>query len=149
MPDLRTRIGEDLNQAMRQRDEHRLSVLRLIRAGIKNAEVAAGKALDDAGILGVLTREQRERKDSLEQFRKAGRSDLVAREEAQLAILQQYLPEQLSRDQIEAEVRAAMAEVGASGPHDKGKLMSALMPRLRGKADGREVNAVVTKLLGG
>ncbi len=146
---IREQIDEDLKQAMRARDEDRLAVIRMVRAGIKNAEVAAHKSLDDSGILQVLQKEQRERKDSLEEFRKAGRSDLVHREETQLAILEHYLPEQLSREQIIEEVRAVMAEVGASGPQEKGKLMAALMPRMRGRADGREVNALVTELLGG
>ena len=148
MPTLRERIDEDLKQAMRERDEHRLSVLRLVRAGIKNAEVAAGKALHESGVLGVLQKEMRERKESLEEFRKAGRADLIAKEETQLAILEGYLPEQLGRDEIEAEARAVIAEVSAAGPQHKGKVMSVLMPRLRGKADGREINAVVTELLG-
>src|SRR5438128_2617078 len=105
---------------MRARDEDRLAVLRMVRAGIKNAEVAGRKPLDEAGILAVLQKEQRERIDSLDEFRKAGRADLVDREERQLAILTEYLPEQLSRDQIVDEVRAVMAEVGAAEPKDKG-----------------------------
>ena len=149
MSGLRERIDEDLKNAMRARDEHRLSVLRLIRAGVKNAEVAQGKVLDETGILGVVSKEMRERKESLEEFRKAGRGDLVAKEEREIVILQTYLPEQLSRPEIEAAVREAMAETGASEPKDKGKLMALLMPRVRGKADGRDVNAVVTELLGG
>lgn len=148
MPDLRERIDEDLKQAMRGRDERRLSVLRLVRAGIKNAEVAAGKALDEPGVAGVISREVKERRDSLAEFRKAGRADLVDKEEVELGILLGYLPEQLSRDQVAALAKEAMAEVGASGARDKGKVMSALMPRVRGKADGREVNDVVTELLG-
>ena len=146
---LRKRMQEDLKAAMRARDEDRLSVLRLIRAGITNAEVAARKTLDDQGILAVLQKEQRERKDSREAYRKAGRSELVQREEAQLAILESYLPEQLSRAEIESIVRAVMAETGVTAAGEKGKLMAALMPRVRGKADGREVNAVVTEILGG
>lgn len=149
MAGLRERLDEDLKAAMRAKDEHRLSVLRLVRAGIKNTEVAQRKPLDEQGILGVLTKEMRERKDSLDQFQKAGRTDLVTKESAELAILQEYLPQQLSRDEIEVLVRDAMAETGVTAPDGKGKLMAALMPRVRGKADGREVNAVVTELLGG
>jgi len=148
MADLRERMDEDLRQAMRARDERRLSVLRLIRAGIKNAEVAAGKGLDEPGVAGVVSKEVKERRDSLEEFRKAGRDDLVAKEEAELAILLEYQPEQLSREQVAALVRETVAQTGASGAKDKGKVMSALMPRLRGKADVRMVNEVVTELLG-
>lgn len=149
MAELRERLDEALKQALRARDQHRLSVLRLVRAGIKNTEIAQRKPLDEPGILGVLAKEMRERKDSLEEFRKAGRTDLVVREEQELAILQEYLPQQLSREEIHAIVREAMAETGVTGPKEKGKLMAALMPRVRGKAGGREVNAVVTELLGG
>jgi uncharacterized protein len=148
MADLRERIDEDLKQAMRARDERRLSVLRMIRAGVKNAEVAARKTLDEPGIAGVVSKEVNEHRDSLEEFRKAGRDDLVAKEEAELAILLEYQPEQLTRDQVAALVGETIAQTGASGAKDKGKLMSALMPQVRGKADGRMVNEVVTELLG-
>lgn len=146
---LKERIAEDLKSAMRAGDQPRLSALRLIRAGIKNAEVAKGAELDDAGVLSVISREVREHKDSLAEFQKANRHDLVAKEEAELAVLVTYLPEQLSREDIEKAAREAIAQVGAKGPADKGKVMPVLMGQLRGKADGREVNAVVTELLAG
>ncbi len=145
---LRERLDQDLKQAMRARDERRLSVLRLVRAGIKNAEVATQKALDEPGIAGVIAKEVKEHRDSLEEFRKAGRSDLVEKEEAELGILLEYLPEQLSKGQVAALAREVISQTGASGARDKGKVMSALMPRVRGQADGKLVNEVVTDLLG-
>lgn len=146
---LQERISTDLREAMRSGNERRKSVLRLVRAAIKNAEVAkgAGTVLDDAGIIDVLTRQTRERRESIVEFSKGNRPELAAQEAAELEILLEYLPQQLSREEIVGEARNAIAEVGAKGPADKGKVMPVIMGRLRGRADGRVINEVVTELL--
>ena len=140
-------IADDLKTAMRAGDQVRVSVLRLVRAAIKNAEVAQGKHIDEAGVLTVFAREIRQRRESIEEFKKGNRGDLVAKEEAELVVLLSYLPQQLSREEIGAAARIVMAQVGATGPGDKGKVMQLLMAELRGKAEGREINEVVTELL--
>ena len=148
---LAEQLDNDLKAAMRARDEPTKSMLRLVRAGVKNAEVAKGPGtvLDEAGILNVIAKEIREHKESLAEFRKASRQDLCEVAEAELVILQRYMPAQLSRNEIETAAKAVIAGVGASGPGDKGKVMPAIMAQLRGKADGRDVNEVVSALLAG
>lgn len=121
----------------------------MVLAALHNAEIEAGGDLDEEGVLRVLAKEAKQRRESIEEFRKGRREDLVAREGAQLAVIQQYLPQQMSRDEIVEAARAVIAEVGARGPGDKGKVMPVLVSQLRGRADGREINAVVTELLTG
>ena len=116
-------------------------------AALRNAEIAAGRTLEDAEALDVLAKEAKRRQESIEEFRKAGRQDLVEQEEAELAVLTAYLPKQLTREEIEQAARAVIEQTGASGPRDIGKVMPVLMQQLRGRADGREVNAVVRELL--
>lgn len=146
---LRDRLNEDLREALRQRDEVRKETLRLALAAIRNAEIDVGHPLDDQEITGVLQRQVRQRRESIEEFRKGGRTDLVAREEAEMAILQVYMPPTLSHDEIVAAAKEVIARVGARGPADKGKVMPVIIRELAGRADGREINAVVTELLGG
>lgn len=142
------RLAADLKDAMRQRDELRRSVLRMTLAALHNAEIAArGQPLDEAAELAVLTKEAKQRRESIEEFRKAGRPDRADQEEAELAILAGYLPEQVGRDEIVSAARAVIAETGASGARDIGKVMPVLMERLRGRAEGREVSEVVRELL--
>ena len=126
-----------------------MTVLRLVIAGIKNAEIDKGDSLDDAGVTEVLSREAKQHRESIAEFAKGNRQDLVDRNEEELAILMEYLPEQMSRADVEALARQVMEQVGARGPSDKGKVMGQLMPQLKGKADGKEVNEVVTELLAG
>lgn len=145
---LKQKLQENLKQAMRNRDRLRSSVIRLIMAGIKNAEIAKREVLDDADILGIITKEVRQRKESILAFRQGSRQDLVDIEEAEMAILAEYLPEQMSREDIIAAVGKVIKEIGAQGLRDKGKVMARLMPQLKGKADGREINTVATELLG-
>lgn len=145
--DLKQKLADDLKQAMRSRDEVRRSVIRLVMAAIKNAEIARQATLEDADILGIIAKEVRQRHESIESFKQGNRQDLVAQEEAELAILNEYLPQQLTREEIIAEARQVIEEVGAQGPGDKGKVMPKLIAKLKGKADGREINAVVTELL--
>jgi len=146
---LKERFNGDLREALRSGDEHRKSALRMVLAALHNAEIEAKGELDEGAVLGLLSREVRQRRESIEEFRKGGREDLVAREEAQLAVIQQYLPQQMTREEIIEAARSVIAEVGARGPADKGKVMPVLVNKLRGRADGREINAVVTELLAG
>ena len=145
--DLKQKLTDDLKQAMRSGDKVRRSVIRLLMAAISNAEIARRAALDDADILGIIAKEVRQRQESIEAFKQGNRQDLVAQEEAGLAILQEYLPRQMTRDEIIAEARRVIEEVGAQGPSDKSKVMPKLIAQLKGRADGREINAVVTELL--
>ena len=146
---LAEQLDADLKAAMRAGDERAKTVLRLIRTDIKNAETAKGAKgpLDDGGILTVIGKEVREHQESLTEFRKAGRSDLADVAEAELTILMKYMPPQMSRDEITAVAQAVIADVGAKGPADKNKVMPAIMGQLKGKADGREINDVVSSLL--
>ncbi len=144
---LKQKLVEDLKQALKGGDKVRRSVIRLVMAAIKNAEIARQVTLDDADILGIIAKEARQRRESIEAFRQGNRQDLVTQEEAELAILNQYLPQQMSREEIITEARRVIEEVGARGPGDKGKVMSKLIAQLKGKADGREINTVVTELL--
>ena len=132
---------------MRGGDVVKRSVIRLLMAAIKNAEIARQSASGDADILGIIAKEVRQRQESIEAFKQGDRQDLVAREEAEMAILLSYLPRQLTREEIVAEARRIIDEVGAKGPGDKGKVMPIIIARLKGKADGREINTVVTELL--
>jgi uncharacterized protein YqeY len=144
---LKDRLTDDLKQSLRGGDKVRVSVIRLLMAAIHNAEIARGGALSNGDVLGIITKEVRQHNESIEAFKQGNRADLIAKEEAEMVILQEYLPQQLTRDEIAAEARKVIAEVGAQGPGDKGKVMSQIMARLKGKADGREINAVVTELL--
>ena len=144
---LKEKLTDELKQAMRAGDKTRCSVIRLVMAAVKNAEKARQAELDDGDILGIIAKEVRQRNESIEAFKQGDRQDLVAKEEAELAILQEYLPQQMSREEIIAEVRRVIGEVGAQGPSDKGKVMPRLIAELKGKADGRDINAVVTELL--
>lgn len=144
---LKDQLSNDLKDAMRQRDVRRREVLRMALAAVHNAEIAAREELADDGVLGVLTTEAKRRRESIAEFGKAGRSDLVEKEEAELVILSAYLPEQLARDAIVEVARRVIEQTGASGPKDIGKVMPALMQELRGRADGRAANEVVRELL--
>ena len=145
---LKQKLADDLKQTLRSEDRLRRSVIRLVMAAIKNAEIARQTALDDdADILGIIAKEARQRRESIEAFKQGNRPDLVAQEEAELAVLNEYLPQQMSREEIIQAARRVIEEVGAQGPSDKGKVMPKLIAQLKGRADGREINAVVTELL--
>ncbi len=154
---LKEQLAQDLKDAMRAGDELRRNVLRSVLTAISNTEIArvnvkaenAGRTdLSDADVLDVVQKQAKQRRESIEEFGKAKRADLVERETGELAILEAYLPQQLSRDEIETEVRAVIAETGASGAGDKSKVMPLAIARLKGRADGRMINEVVTALLG-
>jgi uncharacterized protein YqeY len=147
---LKEQLSNDLRDAMRASDEVRKSTLRMLMSAINNAEVAGSerKELTDEQVMQVIAKQVKQRRESIEEFGKAGRQDLVDREAAEMKVLEAYMPEQMSREEIIAEVKKAIAETGAAGPSDKGKLMKVIMPRLSGKAEGRAINEVVTELLG-
>ena len=132
---------------MRQRNELLVSTLRLLRADIQNREIELRKPLDDAGVLAIISKQVRQRQESIEAFRKGNRPEMAEREEAEMAILQEYLPEQLPREEVIALAAKVIEEVGAAGPGDLGKVMGPLMQQVRGKADGGEVRSIVSELL--
>jgi hypothetical protein len=144
---LQERITSDLQQAQKKGDKARMSALRLIKSGIQYAEIAKGASLDDAGVIDVINKEVKQRRESIEGFTKGNRSDLVEKEKTELAMLLDYLPKQMSREDVIETARRVLSEVGARGPSDKGKVMSKLMPQVKGKADGREVGSIVDDLL--
>jgi uncharacterized protein YqeY len=144
---LKQQIESDLKQAIRAKDTTRRSVIRLVLAAVKNAEIAKQAALDDPDILGVIAKEAKQRHESIEAFKQGSRPDLVAQEEAELEILQAYLPQPASREEITAEAQRIITEVGAQGPQDKGKVMPRLIAKFKGRAEGREINEVVSSLL--
>ena len=151
---LRERLTDDLKEAMRNRDDTRKRTVRSIIAAMKKAETELDSSgsrvvLDDPGILGIISKQAKQRQESIEAFQAGGRQDLVDREQAELAILNSYLPRQLTQAEIEEEARQVIAETGASGPRDIGTVMRPLMVRLKGQADGRLVNQVVRELLSG
>ncbi|KND55288.1 Transamidase GatB domain protein [Candidatus Paraburkholderia kirkii] len=144
---LKDQINDDMKTAMRARETERLGTIRLLLAAIKQREVDDRVTLDDAGITAVVDKMIKQRKDSISQFQVAGRDDLVAKENAELAVLSAYMPEQLSADAIAAEVQAAVAATGAAGPQDMGKVMGVLKPKLAGRADMTAVSAQVKAAL--
>jgi len=144
---LKDKIQEALKGALKRRQAVEVSTLRLLLSEIKYAEIAQQKPADDSRVLEVIAKEVKRRRESIEAFKKGNRGDLVAQEEAELAVLMSYLPKQMSREEVVAAARQAMDAVGARGPSDKGKVMGQLMPQLKGKADGREVSEIVSELL--
>ena len=146
---LKQTLQENLKKALRARDEHRKSVIRMTLAAIVNAEVKHGGKLDDVGVTAVLQKQARQRRDTIAELQQASRPDLLAVEEAELAVLEEYLPRLLSREEIADEARQVIAEVGATGMGQMGPVMRQLMSKLKGRADGRVVNKVVRELLSG
>jgi len=144
---LKGKLSDDLKQAMRSGDTVRRDTLRFLLASVNNAEIAKQSPLTDADILGVISKEVKRHQESIDAFKKGNRADLVSKEEAEMAVLQSYLPEQMSRDDIIAAAREVIAALAAKGMSDKGKVMQQLMPKLKGKADGKDINDVVTTLL--
>jgi uncharacterized protein len=147
--DLKERLTGDYRQAMKDGDKLKVSTIRLVLAEIKNAEIAKRAELDEDELLSVVSREARKRRESIEEFGKGGRQDLVDKEERELEMIEAYMPEQLSEDEVRRTVEQAIADVGATSASDLGKVMGVLMPRLKGKADGKKVNQMVRELLQG
>jgi len=144
---LKQKLEDDLKQAMKAGDKTRRSVIRLLMAAIQNAEIARQTDLNEAGVLGIIAKEVRQHQESVEAFKQGDRPDLVTQEEAELAILKEYLPQQMTREEVVEVARRVIEEVGAQGPGDKGKVMPRLIAQLKGRADGREINVAVTELL--
>lgn len=147
---LKEKLANDMKEAMKAREagKARLSVIRLVRGAVRQIEIDQKVELDDEGVLAVIGKEVKQRRDSIEEFKKGGREDLVAQNEADVAILMEYLPAQLSEAEIRALVDEAVAAVGAQGPKDMGKVMKELMPKVKGKADGKLVNQLVKEAIG-
>jgi len=142
-------IGEQLKQAMRDKDQVALAALRSIKSALQYKQVEPGaKELDDAAVIQVIQKEVKKRKDSIEQFRQGNREDLAAAEIAQLAIIEKFVPQEMSDEEIAELAKAAIAELGASTKKEMGAVMKALMPKVAGRADGKRVNQIVGSLLG-
>ncbi len=159
MSSLRERVQADLADAMRARDETRKTALRMLITAIRNAEIPAAPeeetdtpidraALSDEQVVAVIQKQVKQRRDSIDQFRKAKREDLAAKEEAELLVLQTYLPAAPTAEELESVAKRIIAETGASGPRDMGKVMPAVVKEFEGRAEGRAVSEVVRRLLG-
>jgi len=147
---LNEQVAADLTAAMKAKDAARLSALRMLKAAVMNKEVEKGRTLEDAEVQQVIASLVKQRRDSIEQFEKAGRTDLVEKETGEVRILEHYLPPAVSQEEIDAAVAAAIAETGASSLKDMGKVMKAVMLKLAGKnVDGKAVNEAVRRTLGG
>ena len=146
---LKEQITEDMKAAMRAKDSERLGTIRLLTAAMKQKEVDERIDLDDAAVIAVIDKMVKQRKDSIAAFEQGGRADLAAKEAAELTVLQAYLPARLSAEDIAAEVKAIVAELGAKGPGDMGKVMGAVKAKLAGKADMGQVSAAVKAALAG
>jgi len=145
---LKEQLNEDMKQAMRAKDKNRLSAIRMVRGAVRDKEINSKVELDDDGVLEVIASQIKKRKDALEQLRKSNRDDLVDAEMEQINVLQDFLPAQLSMEEIEAAVTGAIEELGATSMRDMGKVMGTLVPQLRGKADNSVVSQIVRQKLG-
>ncbi len=145
---LKQRITDDMKSAMRAGDKDRLGTIRLMLAAIKQVEVDTRKELDDTAVLAILDKMVKQRRESIAQYEKAGRDELAAREQAEIEIIQTYLPEQLSEAEIDSLIDAAIDETGASSLRDMGKVMGKLKPQLQGRADMGAVSAIIKQRLG-
>lgn len=144
---LKEKLQSDIKEAMRTGDREKRDTIRLLLAAIKQVEVDDQQELDDAGVQAVIMKQAKQRRESIADYEQAGRTDLVSVEKSELDIIESYLPQMMSREEIEAVATRSIADVGATGPKDMGKVMGKLMPQLKGKADGRIVNEVVRDLL--
>jgi len=144
---LLNRLNNDIKVAMKAKDKETLSVLRMMKASIQNEEIKKGEELSPDEELTVLSREMKQRKDSLQEFKQAKRDDLVDKVSTEIKIVEKYMPEQLSDDELREIVKSAIDEVGASSMKDFGKVMGVVMPKTKGKADGQTVNALVKEYL--
>lgn len=144
---LMEKLTADMKEAMKQGEKERLSVIRLVRGAVRQAEIDGKKILSDDEVIGIITKEVKMRRDSIEEFERGKRADLVKKAEEEISLLMPYLPSQLSIDEVKKIVEEAVAEVGATTAKDMGKVMGALMPRVKGRADGKLVNEIVRSIL--
>ena len=146
---LKDQLDADLKTAMKEKDTLKLSVVRMLKSAVKYREIEVGKPLEDAEIVAVMATEVKRRRDSVDQYRSGGRPELAEKEEQEIAILQRWLPSQLSPAELQAKVEEAIAKVGAQGPKDMGAVMKALLPEVQGKAEGKAVSDLVKARLAG
>ena len=144
---LKDQLDADLKSAMKDKDQLKLSTVRMLKSAVKYREIELMKPLDDVGVQVVIASEVKRRRDSVEQYRSGGREDLAGKEEAEIAILQAYLPAQLGPEELGKLVEAVIARVGAQGPKDMGKVMKELQPEVQGKAEGKVVSELVKQRL--
>ncbi|MGA9174916.1 MAG: GatB/YqeY domain-containing protein [Thermoactinomyces sp.] len=140
-------LNEDMKLALKNKEKTKLSTIRMLKSSIKKVEIDKRRPLTDEEVLEVVLREVKQRQDSLAEYEKAGRDDLVKKEKEEMEILRSYLPEQMTEDEVKALVKQVIQEVGASTKADMGKVMGALMPKVKGRADGRLVNRLVSEAL--
>ena len=145
---IREKIEDDIRQAMRDQNRQRLDALRFLKNAIQMVEKDQQKTLDDTGVTEVISKQVKERRESIRMFEEGSRTDLVAKESAELAVLEEYMPPQMSAEQLTTLIREVIQQVGAETPRDKGRVMGQLMPQVRGLADGAQVNALVDEILG-
>lgn len=145
---IKLELTQALKDAMRSKNEVQKRTVRMALAAVKNAEIDQQHELDDPAILAILQKEVKMRRETIEGAQQAGRDDLIAEAEAEIAVLEGFLPKGLTPEELEAIVAAAIAEVGASSMREMGQVMQAVMPKVRGRADGKDVNQIVRKLLG-
>ncbi|TYZ23419.1 GatB/YqeY domain-containing protein [Selenomonas ruminis] len=146
---LKEQLTNDMKEAMKNHDKDRLAVIRMVRGAIRQQEIDGQKELGDEDVIAVLSKEVKMRKDSMEEFKKGGREDLVEKTQAEIDVLMPYLPAQLSEEEVREIVKAAVEQTGAATPKDMGKVMGALMPKVKGRADGKLVNTIVRSFLQG
>ncbi|MFD1422961.1 GatB/YqeY domain-containing protein [Laceyella tengchongensis] len=145
---LSTQLDQDMKLALKNKDKGKLSTIRMLKAALKKVEIDKRRPLTDDEILDVITKQVKQRRDSIVEYEKAGRDELAAKEKEEMVILESYLPEQLSEEEVRAIVAEAVKQVGASSKADMGKVMGAIMPKVKGRADGRLVNRLVSEALG-
>ena len=145
---LKDKLKEDLKSAMKEKDTNRKNVVQLIKAGVLQVEKDSKVTLDDDGVLDVIAKQLKQRRDSLPEYEKSGRDDLISQLKREMDILMEYLPPQLSHEELEAIVKQAVEETGAQSVKDMGKVMAAVMPKTKGRADGKEINRIARELLG-
>ena len=144
---MREKLEDDIRQSMRDRNQVRLDALRFLKSAVQAAEKTGGESLDDARMVDVIAKQVNDRRESIRMFQEGNRTDLVAKESAELQVLEEYLPPQMSREDLESLIQELVSQVGATSIRDKGKLMGRLMPQVKGKADGVIVNELATQIL--
>lgn len=140
-------IRTDLKKAMLEKDKLRISTIRLLISSIHNKEIEKGESLEDEELLAVLSSEVKKRRESAEEYKKGNREDLAEKEEKEIKIIQEYLPEQLSDENLQKIIKETIAQTGATGRKDTGKVMGQLMPKIKGRADGKKASQMVSELL--
>ena len=144
---IKEQLANDMKEAMKAKEKERLAVIRMVRGAIRQQEIDGKTELDDEAVIAVISKEVKMRKDSIVDFQKGGRDDLVAQNETEIAFLMPYLPKQLTEGEVRELVKEAVEKTGASSPKDMGKVMGALMPKVKGRADGKMVNQLVKEAL--